>query len=188
MVAILRLAAVALIAAAAPPAAAMADDATGFGVDPAPPYKAERSSHPQHDVIFAVDSTTGTPAIAGRNPHLCGAGLKKMPTYAGHSQAEVNGVLDDKVWRDQARALVAANGTITSETEFKLHEARGIEFVFYPKSGPGADNVATMLSIVETPNGRVSLVCGTTRAELEQTLASFRAIRSTITLPTRGAP
>ena len=183
MLALPQLCVITLLAAAVSPAAALTDDATGFGVNPPPPYKAERSNQPQTDVQFSVDSTTGSPPSVGKGAHLCAAAFKKIPAYAGSSQPDINRLVANKDWRDAARAVIEADSTITSETEFKLQESRGVEYILQPKSGAGVGNTVTTISIVQTPKGRVSFYCATTRAGLEQALESFREIRSTITLP-----
>ena len=165
------------------PAFALTGETTGFGVDPPAAYMASPASRPSQDILYAVDSTTGKPSLAGTSKHLCGASLKASPSNASLSQAELNKGVDLAEWREQARSALRDLGPIDSESVFALNNARGVEYVVYPDKGPDAGKVALFLSIIETPKGRVSLSCATVREGFDVAVKDFKTIRSKITLP-----
>jgi hypothetical protein len=175
--------AVASLVAPAGPTLALVDDSTGFGVDPQAPYVAKLSEHPKEDVTFGIDAVGGKPAPAGTSAHLCGAGFKRNSANADYKQAQINALVDDRQWRAKARDVLGMMMTIESENVFSIKGARGVEFLATPKIGPDHENVSLMMSLVETPLGRVTFTCAATKADFKAGLDSFRAIRSTITLP-----
>ncbi len=165
------------------PAFALTDEMTGFGVDPPAPYVASLTSHPAHDMTIAVDSTTGKPSLVGTSKHLCGVSLKATPANSDYSQAQLNEGVDLPEWREAARNVVRNLGPIDRESVFALNKARGVEYVVHSDKGPDAGNVTLFLSIIETPRGRVSMSCATTREGFETAREDFKTIRSKITLP-----
>ncbi len=168
---------------AALPASALTDEKTGFGVTPPTPFVAEASTHPAQDILFGINSTTGTPAIAGAGKHLCGAGLKANDENAKLSQAQINAQTDGDAWRTMVRMTVGHTMAIDSETPFEIAGAHGVELIATPKIGPDHENVSMFLNIVDAPRGRVSFTCAVKKADFAGALDSLRAIRATITLP-----
>lgn len=164
------------------PARALTDPHTGFGIEPPAPFTVEVSPPQGEDLAFSLRSSTGAPPAAGTGA-LCRVGLKLPVPGLPADQAAFNARIDDKKVREEIRKPLKPRYSIESETEFDLKGARGVQFIGIPKAGPNADQVRVVLSFVETPRGRVSLVCATPAASLEAALPAFSAIRSSILLP-----
>ncbi len=160
-----------------------ADPSTGFGIDPPAPFVAEPTSRRQFDVGVGVKSTTGQPAPAGTGAYVCEAGFKAAPQNNALTRAEINAQMDKPEWANLARAAIELAFNVTAQQRFTLQGFRGIEFRGSPKAGPGHENARMFMSMVETPKGRVTMVCITERAGFDRALARFRAIRATLNLP-----
>lgn len=162
---------------------AFKDDKTGLAVDPPAPFVATLAQSRNNDVTVAVDSTTGRPAPAGASPHLCLIAFKAEAANAAYTQAALNALVDDKAWREQARAKLQMIFAIDEETTFNLVGARGVEYRVTPVFGPQADRAHVVLSILETPRGRISQSCALAKSDSAAALPQVRAIRSSITPP-----
>ncbi|HRK23822.1 MAG TPA: hypothetical protein PLQ11_02600 [Beijerinckiaceae bacterium] len=164
------------------PAVAVTDAATGFGIAPPAPFTAERSAANAEDVAFSIRSPDGQPPAAGTGA-LCRAGFKAAATSSGADQPTLNAKLDRPPVLDEMRKPLKPRYVIEREDLFQLGEARGIAYTAIPRAGPNADTVRVVLSFVETPKGRVSLVCATPAPHLEAARPVFEAIRATLILP-----
>jgi hypothetical protein len=160
------------------------DPDTGFSVNPPAPFKAEQTSNRrQFDFGVGISSKTGSPTPGGTTPFVCEVGFKAAPQNADLSIREINRLTDSPERQKSVRSIIETLFSISHQRTFTLQGVRGIELRGQPKIGPGADNARMMMSIVETPKGRVTLVCITKLNEIDAAMPRFRAIRNTITLP-----
>lgn len=164
------------------PAVALSDAASGFGIEPGAPFTVEETASQADDRAFAIRSSTGQPPAAGTGA-LCRVGMKFMPPGTPADQAVQNARLDDKGIRDEIRKPLKPRYVIESEDVFELKGARGVQFITIPRAGPNADSVRVVLSFVETPKGRISLVCATPASSLDAALPVFADIRASILFP-----
>ncbi len=162
---------------------AFADPATGFGIAPRAPFISEPTSRRQFDVGVGIKSTTGQPAPAGVAPYVCEAGFKAAPQNNGLSREAINAQMDKPEWANLVRATIELAFTVTAQQRFTLQGYRGIELRGAPKAGPGHEEARMFMSMVETPKGRVTMVCVTERNGFARALPQFRALRATLTLP-----
>jgi hypothetical protein len=160
------------------------DPGSGFAVNPPAPFVTEQTSNRrQFDVGVGINSKTGTPSVKGTGTHVCEAGFKAAPQNASLSIAEINKLTDTKERQQQVRGIIEFAFAISSQRTFTMQGVRGLEFQGQPKLGPDAENARMFMSMIETPKGRVTIVCVTSRAEFNKALPQFRAIRASITLP-----
>ncbi|MGL4634601.1 MAG: hypothetical protein ACRCWF_01335 [Beijerinckiaceae bacterium] len=160
------------------------DPSTGFGVKPPAPFKAEQTTNRrQFDVGVGISSSTGKPAPKGTGTHVCEAGFKAAPQNADLSIADINKLTDTPQRQKQVRDTIEMIFLVTRTRTFTLQGVRGLEFEGRPRFGPDAENARMMMSMIETPKGRVTKVCVTSRAEIDKALPQFRAIRAGLTLP-----
>ncbi len=148
------------------------DPASGFGIAPPAPFVAEATSRRQFDVGVGVKSTTGKPAPAGTAPYVCEAGFKAAPQNNSLSRAEINAQMDKPEWANLIRATIELAFNVTAQQRFTLQGFRGVELRGSPKAGPGHENARMFMSMVETPKGRVTMVCVTERNGFERALRS----------------
>lgn len=160
-----------------------ADAATGFGITPPAPFVAEQTSRRQFDVGAGVKSTTGKPAPAGTGAYVCEAGFKAAAQNNDLTREQINAQMDKPEWRKLARSAIELAFNVTAEQRFTLQGFRGLEFRGSPKAGPGHEEARMFMSMVETPKGRVTMVCVTERRGFERAVPQFRAIRAAINLP-----
>lgn len=176
-----------LLGGAAGPALAIPfeDPATGFKVDPPPPYFVQPARSTTYDEAVVIKSTTNTPPTAPGDPYLCQIGLKKAADPGALTQAAINDQVGQPDFLANAAAAFAQTFDVSSQATFTQQGATGIELVGTSKTG---DGTGIFVSLVDTPIGRTSLNCVTPAAQLDNALAPFRQIRNAITLPTKAAP
>ena len=143
----------------------------------------EPTTRRQFDVGVGIASGNGKPPVVGNTKYVCEAGFKTAPQNNALSRSEINNLIASKEWINLARATLELVFQISGQSHFTLRGYRGIEFLARPKAGPGAEDVRMTLSIIETAKGRVTIICGTTRAAFNAAKQTFRAIRSGVTLP-----
>jgi hypothetical protein len=176
--------AAALIATTGAASAFYQDPATGFALTPPKGWTVEQSSgRRQFDVGVTVNPDAGRPRKAGIGPGVCEAGFKSAANNAGLTQKEINALVNKSEWVNLARAAVEMGFQVSGQQRFTLQGFRGIEFQGRPKAGPNAENARIFMSIVETPKGRVSMVCAVDKADYAGALPKLRAIRAGINLP-----
>ena len=158
----------------------LSDAATGFAIAPPAPFVAEPTSRRQFDVGGGIKSTTGKPAPAGTGAYVCEAGFKAAAQNNDLTRDQINAQMDKPEWRRLARAAIELAFNVTAERRFTLQGFRGLEFQGSPKAGPGHEEARMFMSMVETPKGRVTMVCVTERTGFDRALPQFRAIRATI--------
>ncbi len=180
---LIPLAAALLLSQPASARAPFLDPATGFGIAPPAPFVAEPTSRRQFDVGVGIKSATGSPAPAGVAPYLCETGFKAAPQNNALTRSEINAQMDRPEWANLARATIELAFAVTAQQRFTLQGFRGLEFRGAPKAGPGHEEARMFMSMVETPKGRVTMVCVTERNGFARALPQFRALRATLTLP-----
>jgi hypothetical protein len=177
----------ALICAAAlglaAPALAFDDAATGFAVRPQHPFVVTPAMHRSFDVGVAVDDSSGRIPIAGAGEHLCQAGFKAAPQNAELSQAEINAFVRRPEWKNVVKATFGLAFEMMAIRNVRVAGVGGVEIEARPKFGPNAKDARAYATILETPKGRVSLVCVTTAEAYRSAKLAFRAIRNTVTPP-----
>ena len=159
------------------------DPSTGFGITVAAPFTVEPASRRQFDVGIGVKSSTGLPRIVGTGQFVCEAGFKAASQNNDLTRQEINAFVLKPEWRKLARAAIELAFTVTSERTFMLEGFRGLEYHARPKLGPGAEDVRTLMSIVETSKGRMTILCLTDRRSFQASLPTFRSLRNAVTLP-----
>jgi len=182
-----RLAAIVLIFGFTPGHASaqgsFADPATGFGMKVAAPFTVEPTTRRQFDVGVGVKSSTGSPPLVGTGQFVCEAGFKAAAQNNGLTREEINAFVQKPEWRKVARATLELVFTVTAERTFMLSGFRGVEYQVRPKMGPGAEDVRMLMSLVETPKGRTTVLCLADRRSFQRSLAPFRTLRGGVTVP-----
>lgn len=183
MRATLRLAAALAAACLAAPALAYDDPATGFGVRPPPGVVESPSSRIRFDAAVALDSATGHPPPAGTGKHLCEATYKHAAANARLTQGRINALAARPARKARVKKTLAFAFDVTAMRAESIGAALGLEIEARPKYGPNHEDARAYLTIHETPKGRVTLVCVTTKAAWEKALPLFRAIRGGLIPP-----
>ena len=178
------LAAAGILPAAVGSVRALTDPASGFAIDPPPPFTVEVIASRPQVLEIGVVSTTGLPAVAGNSRTLCK--LRYQP--ADHrpekiTQDWLNGRNEDEDWRKAKRREFMPALTIIEEASVEVSGVRGVEYVAIPKAGPNPDQVRVHLSVFETIKGRLTQTCATPLTGFDAARAAFGQIRSSISLP-----
>lgn len=160
-----------------------ADPATGFGITLPAPFSIEPTSRRQFDVGVGVKSSTGLPPLVGTGQYVCEAGFTAASQNSDLTRAEINAFVQKPGWRKVARAVIELGFTVTSERTFMLSGFRGVEYQARPKFGPGAEEVRSLVSMIETSKGRTTILCLTNARAFAASLATFRSLRSAVTIP-----
>jgi hypothetical protein len=160
-----------------------ADPSTGFGITVPAPFTLEPTSRRQFDVGIGVKSSTGLPPLVGTGQYVCEAGFKAASQNNDLTREEINAFVQKPEWRKVARAVIELGFTVSSERTFMLSGFRGVEYQARPKFGPGAEEVRGLVSMVETSKGRTTVLCLTDRRAFQGSLATFRSLRSAVTIP-----
>jgi hypothetical protein len=174
---------VAALLLAASPAAAYDDPATGFAFRAPPGVVESPSTRVRFDAAFALDSATGQPPSAGTGKHLCEATFKRAAANARLTQGAINALATRPARKKRVRETLALAFEVTAMRAESLGEVLGLEIEARPTHGPGHEDARAYLTIHETPKGRVTLVCVTTKAAWEAALPLFREIRGGLIPP-----
>ena len=159
------------------------DASTGFAITVPAPFAVERTKRRQFDVGVGLRTTTGSPPLVGTGQFICEAGFKAASQNNDLTREEINDFIQQPEWRKLARATIGLVFNVTKERTFMLAGFRGVEYQARPKFGPGAEDVRTLISIIETPKGRTSIICLTNKKTFQSSLALFRSVRNGVTLP-----
>lgn len=178
-----RIVVAALLSLAPAAAFAFEDAATGFAARPPKGFVVAPSHNRTLDVAVTIDPLSGFPPKAGSSASLCKAGFKAAASNAGLSQTQIDAGLASPQWRDLARATVGLIFEVTAIRKLRLRDVLGAEMEARPRFGPDHEDARAYLTIHETPKGRVTLVCVTTKAAWEKALPLFRAIRGGLIPP-----
>ncbi len=177
--------ALAVVCCAAAAHARTADEFTL--VAPAGMTAAPTSSR-QFDTSFGVNTQDGSIPNAGTSRHVCEIGFKFNSANNHLTQAEINTVTSQPQWRTSMRDALANSpfGTIfelNSVRAASVQGYKGVEFALTPKLGPGAADIRGLMTMVETPKGRMTSVCITTAPAFVKAEQRFRALLRNAHLP-----
>ena len=162
---------------------AVSDAATGFALTLPEGMTAQRVERPDQAVTFAVTSSRPLPRLPASSAHLCQLGYREAPANAALTQAQINAMALREDRQDSVRATVGRAFRVEAMRPFELGGARGLEIVGEPLAGPGAAEVRVVLSLLETPRGRLTMSCATQAADLDAALDAVRALRAGARLP-----
>lgn len=165
------------------PALAFEDAATGFAFRAPPGFVEAPTTRARFDAGVAVDVTGGFPPIAGTSKHLCEAGFKAAAQNARLTQRQINARAADPKRLEQVKVILGVAFDVTAIRPDGAGEVLGAEIEAKPKIGPDHENIRVYLAIFETPKGRTTLICATTKDAWAKALPMFRDIRSGLTLP-----
>lgn len=160
------------------------DPQTGLVLDPPAPFVIVPATSSTHKLAVGVVSTSGKPATSPGNPYLCELLYDPVTGNAAMTQAEMNLLVQDPAWIEQAAAPLERGFSIDSKGTFELKGALGVEIVGTPKPG-GPSKSGIFVSLLDTPVGRMTLNCATPAAGMPDALPALRAIRASITPPGR---
>jgi hypothetical protein len=174
--------AAALLVAVPASAQTLRDDASGLSITAPPGFTAtpsppsQRENRPVFDVRSARDTDTG-----------CRVAVAPAPANASLSQAQINAQAGTDSYRDTVAGTLAT-----------LYEVRALEPVAHggvtgiaaigdlrPREGmpARAQEVRSLLIILETPRQRVTLACVGEKSDFRERLPQFEAVLRGITIP-----
>ncbi|MNX73187.1 hypothetical protein D3C86_1045760 [compost metagenome] len=156
-----------------------ADPATGFALAVPAPYQIiGNRKTARFDTLVEVGSASGVPPLAGASGYLCAVGFKAAAPGVRRTQAELNAPKAVEARAAAVRHVQAKqDATLERLEEFELRGARGIDYVVAPGSGPGHEGIRQYTALFDTPQGRVTVACATTRDAMPAALAGLRKIR-----------
>jgi len=160
-----------------------AQTADGFGLTPPKGMTAEPVTHRQFDTGFGVKASDGSIPTAGSSSHPCLVGFKFAAANNGLTKAEINKTTGSNEWRSMVRGFIGMIFDIKSERAINVHGYNGVELAVVPKGETGAGTVRGLMTMVETPKGRMTSVCMTTAAAYPKAERRFRAVPSGARLP-----
>lgn len=166
-------------------AAPFVDPASGFKIDPPPPFVLVPAKSATYDLAVVVNSLTGKPSLGAGDNYLCQVGFKKLPENGDFSQEDINLQVAKPDWLDNAAAALSKTFDVGSKATFVLDGATGVELVGKPLDA--AHGAAVFVSMIDTPAGRTTLNCATRPDEIDAAVNQFRLLRASITLPTASA-
>lgn len=167
------------------PAHGVEDPASGLKINLSSDFVVKRDStkDPVYDVLFGIDPASGLPPPVGTSNYLCGVTFRAAPQNAGFTQAHINEMITGQEWNVQARRSLSANIVLETANAFHIDGITGVEFTGIPKAGPDHENVRLMMSMLETPRGRTTITCATTRANFDSVVPMFHTIRNGVSPP-----
>ena len=164
-------------------AADVSDPATGFAVSLPAGMSAVRAERPDQAATFGIRSDRAVPRMAPGSANLCQVAFRPAPQNAELTQGQINEMALGQPGQDNVRAAVGRTFRIEALEPFELRGARGLEIVGVPLAGPGAEGVRVVLSLLETPRGRLTMSCATGADDLEPGLRAFRELRDGVRMP-----
>lgn len=167
------------------PAYGMEDQVTGLKIDLSSDFivKLDSTKNPTYDVLFGIDPASGQPPHVGTSKYLCGVTFRAAPQNAGFTQDQINEMIRGEEWNLQARKTLSTNLTLETANAFHIDGINGVEFTGIPKVGPDHENVRLMMSMLETPKGRTTVVCTATKASFDGVMPMFHTIRDGVSPP-----
>jgi hypothetical protein len=163
------------------PASAQTGDA--FTLAPLPGTTAEPVSSRQFDSGYGITFTDGSVPVAGTSTYPCQIGFKFNAANNGLTRTDINRTTSTPEWRTMVRGIIGVLFSVTAERPVTVQGYRGIELSVTPRSGPGSANVRGLMTMVETPKGRMTSVCMTSSAAFSKAAQRFRALPRSATLP-----
>ena len=159
----------------------LSDPESGFAVDPPPGYTATIiPPRDKYSVGFEVkkaddDKDTG-----------CQVAFQPAPQNADLSQQEINDLATSPEWIDLARSTLSLVYDVRSADPFEHAGVRGLALVGDFKTeidAPRAHEVRSLLIILETPKGRVTVVCVGEKTTFDARRPEFESVARATTLP-----
>ena len=137
-------------------------------------------SVPGYDLVLRINPTGNFPRRAAGEDFLCEISWKWVPSQQARTQQWLNDRWTDEVVMTQALGAFTSFMQVKSDQTFTLEDVVGKELI-----GPMRKNPSTVvvISIANTPRGRVQMLCMLRAAEAEAALPVLRSIRDTIRLP-----
>lgn len=154
-----------------------------FSVKKASNYTVSKVSRSQFDVGLGINFKSGAPSIAGTGKYNCEAGFKFAKQNNSLTREEINEFTDSRARKRQVKAILGSFFKVSNMKTITLQGYKGYEMTVAPRSGPDHKNVRGMMVLVETPKGRMTQVCMTTRKEFRSARSNFRSVTNNITLP-----
>jgi hypothetical protein len=182
-----RLLHIALVAAFSLPAMAqnqLRDEATGLSVQLPPGYTVTKSPpRPRQDVVFSIRSESGKPVAKNRDGTLCGLAFAKAPSNAALSQKQINAMSRKPEWRNVAKATLEMVFDVQRLDGITVNGIEGVAIYATPKAAHPDQDVLMHMSLLETPKGRTTLACVTSKAEADSAVPVFESIRAGVQPP-----
>lgn len=160
-----------------------AQTADGFNLTPPKGMTAEPVTNRQFDTGFGVKASDGSIPTAGSSSHPCLVGFKFNSANNGLSRAEINKTTGSKEWRTMVRGFIGMIFDIRGERAVSVQGYNGVELAVVPKGETGAGTVRGLMTMVETPKGRMTSVCMTTAPAYAKAEPRFRAVPRGLRLP-----
>jgi len=174
----------ALLLAAANPAIAVTDPATGLAVDPPAPFVATMAPPVQNAAAaMVITSTTGTPVAVLGDPTVCSVAFRVAPSNANLTQVQLNEFLAKPEMINLTKASLELLFELGEGTLFTVGDVAGLEFDGRMKAGAAPAGVLVYIASMQTPKGVTLLTCFASQADFPRALPQFRGIRDTITPP-----
>lgn len=162
-------------------AEAVRDDSTGLSIDPPEGYEVRTlPSTDQYAAIFEVkkpgDKDTG-----------CRVAFQNAPTNASLSQEQINDQTSKEEWGKMVRSNLEKSYEVQDLNTFEHTGVKGAAIVgdIKPRAElpPRAQEVRTLLVILETPKGRTSTVCVGEKDDFANRRPEFEQVARATTLP-----
>ena len=135
---------------------------------------------PGYDLVLRIDPTGNFPRRADGEDFLCEISWKWVPSQQARTQQWLNDRWTDEAVMKQALGAVTSFMQVKSAQTFALEDVVGKEL-----TGPMRNDSSSVvvISIANTPRGRVQMLCMLRAAEAEAALPVLRSIRDTIRVP-----
>jgi hypothetical protein len=157
------------------------DAQSGLAVEPPPGYVAS-TGRPQTGASVRIDVKRPDDKDTG-----CGVGFSHAPQNALLDQAEINAIASSPEWLTMARSAVAFLYDVLTAEPFDHAEVRGAvmiaDFKARANLPPRSQEIRTALYLLETPKGRVNVVCVGERGTFDARRPEFDAVVRGVTLP-----
>lgn len=162
---------------------AFEDAATGFALKPVAGVTVAPVTSSRLDVGVGIVPDSGFPPIAGTGAHVCQAGFKAAPQNAKLTQSEIDAIVAGPERAKVMRGLVGILFEVTALRRIRRDGALGFGVEARPRLGPDHENVRAWMTMHETPKGRVTMICATTKAAWCKALPFFRRVGAALVLP-----
>lgn len=126
---------------------------------------------------------------SGRFPEVPGSSLcqvgfrsweKDNPRY-GWSQEKLNGeAMFDELVKPLRASMEEGGKRVEDLQTINLHNAKGVEMLLAPTAGPDADTARQYVVFADTPTGRISIACATTREATATARPVFKLLAQTV--------
>jgi hypothetical protein len=135
---------------------------------------------PGYDLVLRINPTGNFPRRAAGEDFLCEISWKSVPSQQARTQQWLNDRWTDEAVMTQALGAVAAIMQVKSDQTFTMADVAGKELIGPMRNDP---STVVVMSVANTPRGRVQMLCMLQAAEAEAALPVLRSIRDTIRPP-----